>query len=107
MEHDANDLMLAAILYSAVCTLVLVVWPGGVAARYAMPATMTLAVTCGLMFEQWRRCQPRVIASALVVTCLIFGGLLARGWVAMPFWPQLFQESRIAGNAIDSALQQR
>lgn len=102
-----HDLMLAATLYSVICTLVLLFWPGGVAARYAMPATMTLAVVCGLMFEHWRRCQPRVIVSALVVTYLIFSALLLRSWIVMPFWPHLFQESQIAGNAIANALQQK
>lgn len=100
------DLMLAAVLYSSACTLVLVFWPGGVAARYAMPATMTLAVICGIMFDDWRKSHPRVIVSALVVSYLIFAGLLVRGWVAMPFWPHLFKESQIAGNAISSVLQQ-
>jgi hypothetical protein len=104
---NRHDLLLAAILYSVTCTLVLVLWPGGVAARYAMPATMTLAVVCGLMFEHWRHSHIRVIVSALVVTYLIFGGLLVRGWVAMPFWPHLFQGSRIAGEAITAALQSR
>ncbi len=102
-----HDLLLAASLYTLACTLVLVLWPGGVAARYAMPATMTLAVICGLTFEQLRPHQPRLIVWALVVTYLIFGGLLGRGWVAMPFWPHLFQESQTAGNAIEAALQQK
>lgn len=96
------DLLLAAILYSVTCTLVLIFWPGGVAARYAMPATMTVAVVSGLLFEYWRPGHPKVIASALVVTYLIFAGLLVRGWVAMPFWPHLFKESQIAGAAISS-----
>ena len=78
---------------------------GGVATRYAMPATMTLAVICGIMFDDWRHSHPRVIVSALVVSYLIFAGLLVRGWVAMPFWPHLFKESQIAGNAISSVLQ--
>jgi 4-amino-4-deoxy-L-arabinose transferase-like glycosyltransferase len=102
-----HDLMLAATLYSLTCTMVLVIWPGGVAARYAIPATMTLAVVCGLMFEGWRQRQPRVIISALVVTYLIFGALLIRGWVAMPFWPHLFQESQIAGETIAASVQQK
>lgn len=102
-----HDLMLAVTLYSLSCTLVLLIWPGGVASRYAMPATMTLAVICGLMFEQWRQRQPRVIVSALFVTYLIFGGLLVRGWVVMPFRPHLFQESQIAGEKIAAALQRR
>lgn len=106
-RNTRHDLMLAAILYSVACTLVLVFWPGGVAARHAMPATMTLAVVCGLMFEYWRHSHPRVIVSALVVSCLIFTGLLVRGWVAMPFWPHLFKESEIAGTAISSVFQRR
>jgi 4-amino-4-deoxy-L-arabinose transferase-like glycosyltransferase len=101
------DLMLAAVLYSLLCTLVLVCWPGGVAARYAMPATMTLAVVCGLMFERWRISRPRAVASALFVCYLIFGGLLIRGWIVMPFWPRLFQASQIAGRAVTAHLQQR
>ena len=99
------DLLLAAILYSATCTLALMLWPGGVASRYAMPATMTLAVVCGLMFERLRASQPRVVASTLFVSYLIFAGMLARAWIAMPFWPRLFQESRIAGEITANFLQ--
>jgi hypothetical protein len=106
-RESTPDLMLAAILYSFVCTIVLAFWPGGVAARYAMPMTMTLAVVCGLVFERWRSYQPRVIASALFVCCLIFSGLLIRGWIVMPFWPHLFQASQIAGRAVAAHLQQR
>jgi hypothetical protein len=51
---------------------------------------MTLAVLCGLTFEQLRPHRPRLIVYALVVTYLIFGGLLVRGRVAMPFWPYSF-----------------
>jgi 4-amino-4-deoxy-L-arabinose transferase-like glycosyltransferase len=102
-----HDLLLAATLYTVICTLVLVLWPGGVAARYAMPGTLSLAVICGLMFAHWRQSQSRVIASALIVSYLIFGALLIRGWVAMPFWPHLFQQSQIAGKAIAAALQDR
>jgi 4-amino-4-deoxy-L-arabinose transferase-like glycosyltransferase len=102
-----HDLLLAAILYSIICTLVLLLWPGGVAARYAMPATPAIAVICGLMFEYWRQGQSRVIASALIVSYLIFGALLVRGWVVMPFWPHLFQESRIAGRAIAAEIEHR
>jgi len=72
-----------------------------------MPATMTLAVVCGLMFECWRSCRPRVIASALFVCYLVFGGLLVRGWIVMPLLPHLFQASRIAGRAVTAYLQQR
>ena len=104
-DNTQHDLLLAAVFYSVACTLVLLVWPGKVAARYAMPGTMTLAVICGLMFENWRHSHPRVIVSALVVTYMIFGGLLVRGWMVMPLWPHLFDESRRAGAAISSVIQ--
>ncbi len=106
-DNARHDLLLAAVLYSVACTLVLLFWPGKVAARYAMPGTMTLAVICGLMFEDWRHSHPRIIVSALVVTCMIFGGLLVRGWIVMPIAPHLFQESRLAGRAIAAALRER
>jgi hypothetical protein len=106
-RNSEHDLMLAATLYSLICTLVLVIWPGGIATRYSMPATLTLAVICGLMFEHWRQSHPQIIASTLTVSYLITGALLIRGWVVMPFWPHLFQESQIAGKAIATALQDR
>jgi 4-amino-4-deoxy-L-arabinose transferase-like glycosyltransferase len=104
-KDSEHDLMLAAMLYSLCCTLVLVVWPGGVATRYAMPATLTLAMVCGLMFEHWRQSYTNVIAATLTVAYLITGALLIRSWVVMPFWPHLFQESQTAGKAIAAALQ--
>lgn len=102
-----DDLLLAAILYSVACTLILLVWPGKVAARYAMPGTMTLAVICGLMFERWLHSHRKVIVSAMVVAYAIFGGLLVRSWIVMPFAPQLFQESRLAGQTIAATIRQR
>jgi 4-amino-4-deoxy-L-arabinose transferase-like glycosyltransferase len=100
------DLLLAAILYSVICTLALILWPGGVASRYAMPATMPLAVVCGLMFERLRASQPRTFASTLFISSLIFGGMLARAWIVMPLWPRLFQESRMAGEITARFLQE-
>jgi hypothetical protein len=101
-RSSRQELLLAAVLYSVLSTIVLVFWPGGVASRYAMPATMTMAVVCGIMYDDWRRSHPRVVAAALTVSFLIFGGLIARGWIAMPLFPNLFQESRIAGQTIAS-----
>lgn len=106
-QTKRNHLLLAALLYSLACTLLLLVWPEKIAARYAMPGTMTLAIVCGIMFEEWRDSHRKVIVSALFITYLIFFGLLVRGWVIMPLWPQLFEQSRIAGATISSAVQHR
>ncbi|UFS77362.1 glycosyltransferase family 39 protein [Tardiphaga sp. 37S4] len=103
-RRPKHDLLLAALCYSTVTTIVLLLWPGGVSARYAMPATMTLAVICGLTFEQWRDHQARVVVCAFLITYLIYGGLIIRGWIIMPFWPHLFQQSQIAGRTIAAAV---
>lgn len=105
-RNGEHDLMLAAMLYAITCTLVLVFWPGGVATRYAMPATLALAVICGLMFEHCRQSHPQTIVTALSVAYLVTGALLIRNWIVMPFWPHLFQESKIAGNALGNLIQE-
>jgi hypothetical protein len=72
-----------------------------------MPSTLALAVVCGLVFERWCLSHSRLIASALIVSYLIFGALLVRGWVVMTFWSHLFQDSQIAGRAIDAETARR
>ena len=44
-----NDLVLAVVLYAGIGTLALLVWPGGVATRYAMPANLALAENAALI----------------------------------------------------------
>ncbi len=97
-----HDLMLAAVLYTLTCTLVLLVWPGGIATRYAMPGTLGLAVVAGLMFARWRRIHSRVIVVTLVTAYVIAVFVMVLGWIVMPLKPDWFQESQIAGRTIDA-----
>ena len=97
-----HDLLLAATLYALMCTLVLLLWPGGVASRYAMPGNLGLAVVAGLMFQRWRQSHSRVIAITLVTAYLICSTIIVLGWVAMPLKTTLFQESKIAGQTINA-----
>ena len=101
-RNSDHDLMLAAVLYALMCTLVLVVWPGGIATRYAMPGTLGLAVVAGLMFARWRQRHSRVIVVTLVTAYVIAVFVMVLGWVAMPLKPDWFQESKIAGQTIDA-----
>lgn len=100
-----HDLMLAAVLYALMCTLVLLVWPGGVASRYAMPGNAGLAVVAGLMFERWRTDHSRPIVIALVTAYIMTVTIMVLGWVVMPLKTRLFQESKIAGQTVNALRQ--
>ena len=64
-----RDLVLAVILYATVASMMLLIWPGGVATRYAMPANLALAVLGGILFDRWWATRPNLIAvSNTVVT---------------------------------------
>ncbi len=90
-----RDLMLAAVLYATLGALVLLVWPGGVATRYAMPGNLGLAVICGILFDRWWFSRPWLIATANTAVCLISTALIVLGWIVMPLSPDTFRETRI------------
>ena len=46
-----RHLLLAAVLYATIGTLVPLAWPGGIATRYAMPANIALAAIGGVPFD--------------------------------------------------------
>jgi 4-amino-4-deoxy-L-arabinose transferase-like glycosyltransferase len=95
-----SDLMLAAVLYAGVASLVLLVWPGGVATRYAMPANLALAVLGGILFERWWTTRPWLIAASNTVVTGISCGLIVLGWIIMPLVPDVFRQSRISAQTI-------
>ncbi|MEW6643461.1 MAG: glycosyltransferase family 39 protein [Pseudomonadota bacterium] len=96
------ELMRAALIYALACSLVLLLWPGGVATRYAMPANPALAVMCGVMFARWRGPHSRVIVSTLVIAGLIATYVVVLGWIVMPLAPRLFQDASVAGKAVQA-----
>src|SRR6202020_2310683 len=95
-----SDLMLAAVLYAGIASLVLLVWPGGVATRYAMPANLSLAVLGGILFERWWTTRPWLIAASNTVVTGISCGLVVLGWIIMPLAPDTFRQSRISAQTI-------
>jgi len=97
-----DGLLQALVLYAGVATLVLLVWPGGIATRYAMPASPALAVMSGILFERWWSSRPWLVGAGNSVVIAIAGYLVLLGWVAMPLLPDLFRQTRIAAQQIEA-----
>jgi 4-amino-4-deoxy-L-arabinose transferase-like glycosyltransferase len=95
-----RDLMLAAVLYAVSATMILLVWPGGIATRYAMPANLALAVLGGILFERWWDTRPWLIAASNTIITGISAALVILGWIVMPIAPDRFRQSRIAAQSI-------
>ncbi|MBR0824159.1 glycosyltransferase family 39 protein [Bradyrhizobium manausense] len=95
-----RDLMLAAILYATLGGLVLLVWPGGVATRYAMPGNLGLAVIGGILFERWWFSRHWLIAVANTVVIGLSTALIVFGWIVIPAAPDIFRQSRIDAQII-------
>jgi hypothetical protein len=95
-----RDLMLAAVLYAVTATMVLLVWPGGVASRYAMPANLALAVLGGILFDRWWTVRPWLVAIGNTVVIGLSGALIFLGWIVMPLAPDTFRQSAISAQSI-------
>jgi len=95
-----RDLMLAAVLYAVIASLVLLVWPGGVATRYAMPANLALAILGGILFDRWWATRPWLIAVCNTVVTGISTSLIVLGWIVMPLAPDAFRQSKISAQTI-------
>lgn len=95
-----RDLMLAAVLYAVSATAILLVWPGGIATRYAMPANLALAVLGGILFERWWDTRPWLIAASNTIVTGISAALIVLGWIVMPMAPDTFRQSSLAAQSI-------
>ncbi|TPQ31431.1 glycosyl transferase [Bradyrhizobium guangdongense] len=95
-----RDLMLAAILYATLGALVLLVWPGGVATRYAMPGNLGLAVIGGILFERWWFSRHWLIAVANTIVTGLSTALIVLGWLVIPASPDTFRQTRIDAQTI-------
>jgi hypothetical protein len=97
-----NGLLQAAIFYAGMGTLALLVWPGGVATRYAMPANLALAVLGGVLFDRWWSTRPWLIGAGNTVVIVISTYLVLLGWIAMPIAPDAFRQTRVAALQIEA-----
>ena len=97
---DDRDLMLAALLYATLGVLVLLVWPGGVATRYAMPGNLGFAVIGGILFDRWWFTHHWLIAIANTIVVGISTALVILGWIIVPLATDVFRETRIDAQII-------
>jgi 4-amino-4-deoxy-L-arabinose transferase-like glycosyltransferase len=92
------------ILYSGVCTAILVWWPG-FNTRYAMPIAPSLAVLAGIAWDRLEICRYVILRrTATTVLCVLAVYQFALSIVAVPLLRQRFEENRVAGEAIEHAI---
>ena len=90
------------ILYSVLCTGVIVMWPGGFASRYAMPIAPAVAVLGGIGWDalaSTRYGRLKWIAGSLVA--IFVGFQLALVSVIIPIYADRFSATRLDGEAIE------
>jgi 4-amino-4-deoxy-L-arabinose transferase-like glycosyltransferase len=92
------------ILYSGVCTAILVWWPG-FNTRYAMPIAPSLAVLTAIAWDRLGLSRHEIVRrAATAILCLLVVYQLAVSIVAVPLVYQRFGEDRLAGKAIEQAI---
>jgi 4-amino-4-deoxy-L-arabinose transferase-like glycosyltransferase len=92
------------VLYSGLCTAILVVWPG-FNTRYAMPIAPSLAVLAGIAWaelEKTRYAVVRGFAATALSLFIIYQIVLVV--VIMPLFADRFGGTRLAGKAIEQAI---
>jgi 4-amino-4-deoxy-L-arabinose transferase-like glycosyltransferase len=88
------------VLYSGVCTAILVLWPG-FTSRYAMPIAPSIAVLGGIGWDAMgnsRYAVARRIMAIMLSLLVVYQVLLVV--VIMPLFADRFGETRLAGEAI-------
>lgn len=96
-------LFLALVLYAGVAGTVLALWPGGGAARYALPALPALAALGGLAFDRLSIRLPALSRLALVVLSGLVVYQLAWNWIAAPGFSDSFSRSRMRAAIVEAA----
>ncbi|MGO9045815.1 MAG: ArnT family glycosyltransferase [Xanthobacteraceae bacterium] len=101
---DIPPVVAPLILYSGVCTSILVWWPG-FNTRYAMPIAPSLAVLAAIAWDRLEISRYAIVRrAATTVLCLLVIYQLVVAIVAVPLLHDRFGENRIAGKAIEQAI---
>jgi 4-amino-4-deoxy-L-arabinose transferase-like glycosyltransferase len=103
-RHAVAAVVAPFVLYSGVCTAILVLWPG-FTSRYAMPMAPSLAVLAGIAWDRLEKSRYAVMrrVSAVAVSLLAAYQILLVV-VIMPLFADRFAETRLAGEAIGRAI---
>ncbi len=92
------------ILYSGVCTAILVWWPG-FNTRYAMPIAPSVAVLAAIAWDRLEKSRYVIMRRvATTVLCLLMLYQFVLVTVAVPLFADRFGEARIAGQSIEQAI---
>lgn len=92
------------ILYSGVCTAILVWWPG-FNTRYAMPIAPSLAVLAAIAWDRLGTSRYAIMRRATTtVLCLLMIYQFVIAIVVVPLLAERFGETRIAGQSIERAI---
>jgi 4-amino-4-deoxy-L-arabinose transferase-like glycosyltransferase len=98
--HAVPAVVAPFVLYSGVCTAILVLWPG-FSTRYAMPIAPSIAVLGGIgwdALDKSRYAVARRIMAIVLSLLAVYQLLLVV--VVMPLFADRFGETRLAGEAI-------
>jgi 4-amino-4-deoxy-L-arabinose transferase-like glycosyltransferase len=92
------------ILYSGVCTAILVWWPG-FNTRYAMPIAPSLAVLAAIAWDRLEMSRYVLMRrGATTVLCLLVAYQIVLSVAGIPLVRWRFEEDRTAGQAIEQAI---
>ena len=101
---EAPAIVAPMALYSGVCTLVLVLWPG-FNTRYAMPIAPSLAVLAGIALDALEKSRYLAVRRfSAVALALLIAYQIVLAVVIMPLFADRFGETRLAGKAIERAI---
>jgi hypothetical protein len=92
------------LLYSGVCTAILVLWPG-FQTRYAMPIAPSLAVLAGIAWDALEKSRYAIVKRVTAtILCLFVTYQIVLVVVIMPLFADRFGEGRLAAKAIEQAI---
>ena len=98
-----GELITLLLLYTGVCTLVLVLWPGA-NGRYAMPGLLGLAACAGLAFERVRLTNPLMFRSGIFIALALATYGITVNCVAMPAFPDRFRKMALEGRLVATVI---
>jgi 4-amino-4-deoxy-L-arabinose transferase-like glycosyltransferase len=104
-QRDIPPIVAPLILYSGVCTAVLVWWPG-FNTRYAMPIAPSLAMLAAIAWDRLKTPSRYTFVrrAATTVLCLLILYQFVVSILAVPLLYDRFAENRLAGKAIERAI---
>ena len=101
---DVPVVIAPMILYSGVCTAILLLWPG-VNTRYAMPIAPSVAVLAGMAWDALGKSRFAIVKRITgTMLCLLVIYQIVLTVVIMPLFADRFGETRLAAKTIEQAI---